>query len=45
MFLFSDPRLITAIIEAKKRGMKVKVMLNPARRSGEEENEGTRTNT
>jgi phosphatidylserine/phosphatidylglycerophosphate/cardiolipin synthase-like enzyme len=42
MFLFSDPRLIGAIIEAKKRGVKVKVMLNPARRSGEEENEGTR---
>jgi phosphatidylserine/phosphatidylglycerophosphate/cardiolipin synthase-like enzyme len=42
MFLFSDPRLITAIIEAKNRGVKVKVMLNPARRSGEEENEGTR---
>ncbi len=42
MFLFSDPRLIAAIIEAKKRGVKVKVMLNPARRSGEEENEGTR---
>ncbi|HEY1872214.1 MAG TPA: phospholipase D-like domain-containing protein [Chitinophagaceae bacterium] len=42
MFLFSDPPLINAVIAAKNRGVKVKVMLNPARRSGEEENEGTR---
>lgn len=42
MFLFSDPGLITAIIAAKQRGVKVKVMLNPARRNGEEENEQTR---
>ena len=42
MFLFSDPLLIDAVIEAKKRGVKVKVMLNPARKSGEEENEQTR---
>ena len=27
MFLFSDPGLIKAIIDAKKRGVKVKVML------------------
>ena len=39
MFLFSDPLLIDAVIAAKKRGVKVKVMLNPARKSGEEENE------
>ena len=38
MFLFSDPRLIRALIAAKKRGVKVRVMLNPARRSGESEN-------
>ena len=42
MFLFSDPLLINAVIAAKERGVKVKVMLNPARRSGEEENEETR---
>jgi cardiolipin synthase len=42
MFLFSDPQLIGAVIAAKQRGVKVKVMLNPARRNGEEENEDTR---
>jgi len=42
MFLFSDPGLINAVIAAKQRGVKVKVMLNPARRNGEEENEDTR---
>lgn len=42
MFLFSDPGLINEIIAAKNRGVKVKVMLNPNRRNGEEENEDTR---
>ncbi|HEY2581908.1 MAG TPA: phospholipase D-like domain-containing protein [Mucilaginibacter sp.] len=42
MFLFSDPELLDAIIAAKKRGVEVKVMLNPSRRNGEEENEDTR---
>ena len=42
MFLFSDPGLINAVIEARQRGVKVKVMLNPSRRNGEEENEDTR---
>jgi cardiolipin synthase A/B len=42
MFLFSDPDLINAIVAAKKRGVKIKVMLNPTRRNGEEENEDTR---
>ena len=42
MFVFSDPELISAVIAAKNRGVKVKVMLNPARRNGEEENEETR---
>jgi cardiolipin synthase len=42
MFLFSDPGLISAIIAAKNRGVKVKVMLNPVRNNGEEENEETR---
>ena len=39
MFLFSDPSLISSVIAAKHRGVKVKIMLNPARRNGEEENE------
>jgi cardiolipin synthase len=42
MFLFSDPGLIQAVIDAKNRGVKVKVMLNPIRNNGEEENEETR---
>src|SRR5205809_1607334 len=42
MFLFSDLDLINAVIDAHKRGLDVKVMLNPSRRSGEEENENTR---
>jgi cardiolipin synthase A/B len=42
MFLFSDPGLINAVIAAKKRGVKVKVMLNPSRNNGEEENQETR---
>jgi len=42
MFLFSDPDLIKAVIDAKNRGLSVRVMLNPARRSGEGENEATR---
>jgi cardiolipin synthase len=42
MFLFSDPSLLAAVIAAQKRGVKVWVMLNPARRGGEPENEATR---
>lgn len=41
MFIFSDPDLITAVIAANHRGVKVKVMLNPSRRDGEEKNENT----
>src|SRR5690348_7459952 len=43
MFLFSDPALLAAVIAAHRRGVKVLVMLNPARRGGEPENEATRT--
>jgi len=43
MFIFTDPDLIAATIAAKGRGVDVRVMINPARRSGEEENEATRT--
>jgi phosphatidylserine/phosphatidylglycerophosphate/cardiolipin synthase-like enzyme len=41
MFVFSDPALREAVIAAKHRGVKVRVMLNAARRSGEEDNEAT----
>jgi cardiolipin synthase len=42
MFTFSDPGLIGAVVNAHKRGVDVRVMLNAARRSGEAENEETR---
>ncbi|HTD69145.1 MAG TPA: phospholipase D-like domain-containing protein [Gemmatimonadales bacterium] len=42
MFVFSDPALRRAIIAAQRRGVAVRVMLNPARRSGEQENEAAR---
>jgi phosphatidylserine/phosphatidylglycerophosphate/cardiolipin synthase-like enzyme len=42
MFLFTDPTLLDAVIAAKKRGVHVRVMLNPARRSGEAENDESR---
>jgi cardiolipin synthase A/B len=42
MFLFTDPTLLDSVIAAKQRGVNVRVMLNPARRSGETENEGAR---
>ena len=42
MFLFSELTLIAAVIAAHRRGVKTRVMLNPARRSGESENVETR---
>jgi cardiolipin synthase len=42
MFLFTDPGLTTAVIAAKRRGVNVRVMLNPARRGGESENDQTK---
>ena len=42
MFLFTDPGLINAVIAAKHRGVHVRVMLNPARRGGESENDETK---
>ena len=42
MFTFSDPHLLHAVIAAHRRGIEVRVMLNPARRSGETENEASR---
>src|SRR5499427_6234576 len=41
MFLFTEPRLVNAVIAAHMRGVKTRVMLNPARRSGESENAET----
>jgi cardiolipin synthase len=41
MFLFSDPSILKAVIDAQKRGVNVRVMLNPARRDGESENAET----
>ena len=42
MFVFSDPAILQAVIAAHKRGVSVRVMLNPARRTGESENEASR---
>ena len=42
MFVFSDASLIAAVIAAQQRGVEVRVMLNPARRSGEAENQESR---
>ena len=42
MFMFSDPSLMHAIIAAQHRGVKVRIMLNPARRSGVKENDDSR---
>jgi phosphatidylserine/phosphatidylglycerophosphate/cardiolipin synthase-like enzyme len=42
MFVFADPTLLNAVIAARRRGVKVQVMLNPARRHGERDNEHTR---
>ncbi len=42
MFLFTDPTLLDAVVAAKRRGVEVRVMLNPARRSGKAENEEAR---
>jgi phosphatidylserine/phosphatidylglycerophosphate/cardiolipin synthase-like enzyme len=42
MFILSDPSLLKAVIAARHRGVKVRIMLNPARRSGESENQESR---
>jgi len=42
MFVFSDAHILAAVIKAHQRGVKVRVMLNPTRRSGEKENDDTR---
>jgi cardiolipin synthase A/B len=42
MFLFTDPTLLEAVVAARRRGVAVRVMLNPARRDGKAENEESR---
>jgi cardiolipin synthase len=42
MFIFSDPDLLRAVIGAHRRGVKVRIMLNPERRSGKKENAESR---
>jgi len=42
MFVFSDPALLKAVVAAHERGVKVWVMLNAARRSGEDDNKAAR---
>jgi cardiolipin synthase A/B len=42
MFVFDEPDLLKAVIAARRRGVHVRVMLNPARRDGEQDNERTR---
>jgi phosphatidylserine/phosphatidylglycerophosphate/cardiolipin synthase-like enzyme len=43
MFALSDSRILEALIRAHKRGLKIRIMLNPARRSGEIQNKGSRS--
>jgi cardiolipin synthase A/B len=42
MFLFTDRSLLNAVIGAKRRGVHVRVMLNPARRDGTSDNDVAR---
>jgi phosphatidylserine/phosphatidylglycerophosphate/cardiolipin synthase-like enzyme len=42
MFLFTDPTMLTTVLAAKRRGVDVQVMLNPARRDGTSDNDATR---
>lgn len=42
MFLFTDPTLLDAVVAARHRGVHVRVMLNPARRDGKNDNEEAR---
>ena len=43
MFVFSDPTLLKSVIKAHKNGVRVRVMLNAARRNGEDDNKSART--
>lgn len=41
MFVFSDSRILSSVIKAHRRGVQVRVMLNPTRRDGRTENQET----
>ena len=43
MFVFTDPSLIKAVVDAHHRGVVVRIMLNPRRRSGVSENDESRS--
>jgi phosphatidylserine/phosphatidylglycerophosphate/cardiolipin synthase-like enzyme len=43
MFSLSDPRVLSALLDAHQRKVKIRVLLNPARHSGEIQNKGART--
>ncbi len=43
MFIFTDPTLLDAVIAAHRRGVSVRIMLNPKRRSGVSENDESRS--
>jgi cardiolipin synthase len=38
MFLFTEPTMINAVIDAHRRGVRTRIMANPARRDGESDN-------
>jgi len=42
MFVFTDPSMLKAVIEAHRRGVHVRIMLNPRRRNGASENDESR---
>jgi len=42
MFIFTDPSLLDAVIAAHRRGVNVRIMLNPKRRNGISENDESR---
>jgi cardiolipin synthase A/B len=43
MFVFTDPSLIAAVVKAHRRGVTVRIMLNPKRRNGVSENDESRS--
>jgi phosphatidylserine/phosphatidylglycerophosphate/cardiolipin synthase-like enzyme len=43
MFIFTDSSLLDAVIAAHRRGVNVRIMLNPKRRSGVSENDESRS--
>ena len=43
MFSLSDPRVLAALVKARKRKVRIRVLLNPARRSGEIQNKGSKS--